>query len=936
LYSLFIGSGTPGFPVRAIPYKFVAKYCILILSGLFLSVASAASEEAAGAALFGRIIRNVEISADLPLNRSHYNPYLQIKPGDLLTRTGIKKAIQFLYETGRFAEVEVEATAEGDGVNVRFNLRHNYYFNNFAVSGDLDLKGRSLWEWISLPTGQRFTAEKMEEARRAVLNYLKGRGFYLAEVTARPDLEERARQVNTLFQVRTGKLATVRSLEVSGVPPQETKMVLEEFGFREGSRYDRSRLNSRLENLRKNFIKRGYLAAAAQVSESFEPENNTVVLKLQVANFGRVRIMVEGFGIDKAQLPRLLPALSGEGINPEILEEGLRNLRDYLENRGYPEADVTINETVDSSGVRVFHYTIVPSHKFTVARISFKGNKALTDQEMLSSVKIQPTTFLQSTAYSAARLDEDVESLKALYQARGYLVAKVIPLVEPLDNGKKLAITYLCEEGPVSRTSSLMLKGNQALTTKELMAKVKLAPGAPYSPALAERDRQTLLASYNDKGYLQAQVTVRTGSPDQASAYPVEFQISEGSQTMVDRVFVLGNERTRDSVINKRIHVNSNEPLSLGKLLQTQQSLYGLGIFDQVRVTPQNGESTAPYQDVVIRLQESRRFTVRYGVGYQEREKLRGTIELSDLNIFGTARRADLRLRGSSIEQQALLSFKQPEFRALPVESYFTLSALQRRDVSFDSKRFSLSYQFSHPFSSHIWGLLRYDFTNVRLSNLQVSESEVGREDTPRNLSTFSVAFVNDSRDNYLDPTKGFFSSTDFGITTKLLGSNDYFSFFSQNSYYRPLRKSLLMAGSLRLGLAHPFGGDVTIPISERYFAGGSSNLRGFETDYAGPLDPATNKPLGGNALVTASLEIRIPFFSFVHLAGFYDTGNVFRTIGDVRLPDFSHSLGLGVRIKTPFGPLRADYGYNLNLPPDLRNSGLSRGHLFITVGPPF
>jgi outer membrane protein insertion porin family len=416
----------------------------------------------------------------------------------------------------------------------------------------------------------------------------------------------------------------------------------------------------------------------------------------------------------------------------------------------------------------------------------------------------------------------------------------------------------------------------------------------------------------------------------------VEFQIQEGIPSVVDRILILGNDRTQRSVIERGIKLRENEPLSFAKMLQTQQALYGLGVFDHVRVTPQNPDSKAPYQNVVVRLQESKRFTIRYGFGYQEREKLRGTLELSQLNIFGSGRRADIRLRGSSIEQQALFSLQQPRFRAIPVDSYFTFSASQKSDVSYDSTRFNVSYQFSHPFGSHSWGMFRYNFKRVTLSDLKVSISEVDREDSPRNLSTFSVAYVSDTRDDYLDPTKGFFTTTDLGFTTRLLGSNSYISFLSQNSYYHRLPKSLLMAAALRIGLAHPYGGDTELPISERYFAGGASSLRGFETDFAGPLDPVTGNPLGGNSLVVGSLEVRVPLFRFIHLAGFYDTGNVFQRISDTALSGFSHTMGIGLRIKTPFGPLRADYGLNLNLTPEQRRQGLDCGHLFITVGPPF
>ena len=137
------------------------------------------------------------------------------------------------------------------------------------------------------------------------------------------------------------------------------------------------------------------------------------------------------------------------------------------------------------------------------------------------------------------------------------------------------------------------------------MGRIKLASGKPYSPSFAERDRQALLAAYNDKGYLQAQVAVRVGQPDAKNSYPVEYEVREGTQSIVDHILVLGNDKTRKSVISKKIKLKENEPLSLSKLLQTQQSLYALGVFDQVRVAPQNPDSSAPYQDVVVRLQEA-------------------------------------------------------------------------------------------------------------------------------------------------------------------------------------------------------------------------------------------------------------------------------------------------------------------------------------------
>jgi outer membrane protein insertion porin family len=932
-----------GIPLCRTTAAFFSISCILMV---LFAAGEALPETGPDSSYFGKTILAIEYASDPPLDRTHYDPHIGVRPGNLLTRTGLKEAIQSLYDSGRFSSVVVESVPDGDGIRLRFNIRHNYYFNKFSMEGDVDLKGRSLWEWVSLPVGKRFTEQSLEESRQKVLSFMKERGYYLAQIRVRTEWEEKYNQVNVVFDVQPGKLAVIRSVDIMSVditdlPHRDYQVLSEKFGFQKGKVFDRSRLEDRMDSLRNHFTNEGYLAAVAEVIESFDPGTNSVALVLKVSYYGKVRVVVDGYKIDKNQLRRLLPVLTGEGVREEILEEGANNLKEYLENRGYYEAEVDVLDEAEE-GIRVLRYRVEPGRKSTVEYVRFRGNRVFTDREMLQSVGIQPSTFLRNTAYSITRLNDDEESLRSLYESRGYLQAEIISIITLNEKGDKLGITYECNEGGLSRTHSIDFKGNAAFTAGELASKIRLAPGEPYSPSLAEQDRMALLSAYNDLGYLQAKVTVRAGAADETNSYPVEFQIEEGFQFIVDQIVVLGDGRTRRSVIDKRIKLKTGDPLSLGKLLQTQQALYRLGIFDQVRVVQQNPESTNPYQNIVIRLQESKQFTMRYGIGYQEHEKLRGTLEFSDLNVLGLARRADLRLRGSSIEQQAVFNLRQAQFLPLPVDSHVSLSASYRQD-NFDIRRLGASYQFSHPLSEHSWGLFRYNFQNVRSLNLDVSDPEYDRADTPRNLSTFSIGYVNDSRDNYLDPMKGFFSSTDFGVTTKLLGDNDYISFFTQNSYYRKLPKSFITAVSFRFGVMQPYNGS-DVPISERFFAGGGSSLRGFETDFAGPLVEKESTsdtgpeytPVGGNALAIVSMELRRPILSFIHLAGFYDTGNVFKTINDIGFAGVSHTVGVGLRIKTPLGPLRIDYGYNTNLPPDLQQKGLTRGHLFITIGPPF
>ena len=917
--------------------RMVLFHCLAVM--LARQGAAAGHSPASESALFGKVIQGIEYKADARVERSHYDPFLPMKPGDVLTRTLVQQAIQKLYEMGEFSYIGVEASPEGDAARVQFRLLFNYYFNEFKISGDVDLGGRSAWEVIPLPVGERFTPEKLEEARQAVLKYMHDRGYFLAEVQAQTRRDERERQVDTVFEVSPGALATIRSVEVRGVPSAEASTILGKLKVEKGKAYNRERVRRRLGNLKQYFLERGFLGATATIaSEEFQAAENAVALEIEVSSFGEIRVTVEGFKIPKPQLRRLIPILSGGGVDEELLQEGTRNLLEHVESLGYPEADVSVIEGRDKNGVRTIQYKIEPGRKVTVADVLFRGNRAFTEEQLLAAIQIQPARFLQKSVYSVQKLDADQEALRSLYQAAGYLDARIIALPEPVKGVEQLKITFEIQEGLLAQTREVKFSGNRHLASGFLQTKIPLKQHGPYSPHLAEQARQALLAAYNDAGFLQPRVTYNVSEPDSRNTYLVEFRTEEGPQSLVDDIIVLGNRHTRASVIQKRIRFKENEPVSLGKMLQTQQGLYNTGLFDRVRVSPQNPESTAPYQDVVVRLEETRQLVFGYGLGYQETEGARGTLELSHLNIFGTGRRADVRIRGSRLEQGLVLNMQQPQILPLAVDSYFTFSARKDREISFDAKRLNLSYQFGHPLNTHSWALLRYNFRRVQVQNLKIEESALEREDLPRNLSTLSLIYVNDTRDNFFNAEKGFFTSTDLGVTTRLLGGqNDFVSLFTQTSYFKRLRGPLLLAASLRFGAAHPFGGDQGLPISERFFAGGGSSLRGFATDRAGPLDPTTNQPTGGNALLIGNLEIKIPLLRFIQLAGFFDSGNVFSNLSDIRFADFSHTLGLGLRVKTPFGPIRIDYGFNLNLPARLRGvEGFGRRQLFVTVGAPF
>ncbi len=953
--------------------------CAFILIVFSLAFSSAAAADAGNKVdLFGRTIRKIEfleIESNRPLDHTLYDRIVGLKEGrDKLTQTGLKSAIQALYDAGIVSDISISGEPDGDEVLLQFRMRPSTYFNRFQISKGVDLGGRSVVEAIGLPVGDRFSFTRVEEARQSVLKFLHDQGLYEGAVTARWVGEDGSPRVDTFFEVQPGPQAIVRSLAVHGVPQNVVPSIREKLGLAEGDKYRRDRFQKRLDALKRNLVGRGFLDVELNLKgdpDSYRASDHSIALDLSIANFGQVRLVIDGFKIPKDEQRRLLPVLAGGGLQPELVDEGAANLREYLEERGYPEADVPPPEEAspDANGVRLVRYSIERGRRVLVSEVQFRGNRAFTAAQLLKVMQMQPSrgweklaysifridSILQKSTYSVSKLDADIESLQSLYTSAGYLHAAVVPVPEFYQNGERVRLIFECSEGARAFAKSVTINDQppaEALTTlgldktavKLAISKMNLKLDKPYSPALTKHDRQILLAAFNDAGFLQPMVIPQETSDDD-SGYGVNFEIHPGDQSRINEVVVVGRDRTRESVIDKRIKLKPDEPISLGKMLETQQSLYSTGVFDLVRVDPQNPDSSAPYQNVIVHVQEARPRTLRYGLGYQEREKVRGILELSDLNILGLGQSVDLRLRGSKIEQAGLLSFKQPQIRFLPIDSYLTFSGSKTQQISFTERRLDLSYQYSRPINDHTWGMLRYSFTNVRVSQVT---PDLLREETPRNLSTVSAFYVNDTRGNYadpnaryLDPQKGFFTSTNLGFTVNHGGGGYYVSMYSQNSYYWRLFGTLLMASSFRAGLLFPIGGDTSlpvgerIPISERFFAGGGSSLRGFATDTAGPLG-VNNEPIGGNTLLIGNQELAVPVMKWIEVAGFYDVGNVFSNLAAIRWTDISHTVGLGLRLKTPFGPVRISYGLNLNLSAQLKALGYKQGHFFLTLGPPF
>ncbi|MGB7846220.1 MAG: POTRA domain-containing protein [Candidatus Acidiferrum sp.] len=956
-------------------------------------------------------------------------PAIAVKKGKPLNRDDIAASIRSLYQTGDYADLRAVVTAEGDGVRLDFVARENLFINRVVIEGlkpppsDASAAGA-----MQLSLGQTYYAADLEDAVARLSDTLRDEGLYQAKVTLERQPHPETHQLDVIVHVDPGPRVHLGYVELLNNTEFGDGDLLKLFRLRPASELTTARLQSAMGRIRKFMEKRGHLSEHVSLRRGeYNAASNTLPLTLEVTAGPTVRVSVQGAKFSKRDLKKLIPVYQETSVDTDLLEEGKRNLRERLEREGFFDATVDYMVTTDAtkggnSDIKTqgetITYKVERGIRYKGLRIEMSGNHYFNTNLLLSRLSVTPSSVFVKPRFSRRLLDADVLSMKNLYAANGFLSATVAGTTPPehKQKGGELLVRFEINEGKQTLVSSLKLEGMSAISEEELRGVLGSLPGQPYSEISVASDRDNVLALYFNQGFPNATFSWSSepdtpsdgedaaandpapgsphdGSTEGAKVHSIEraqpmrliYKIHEGSQVIVRSVLLTGYNHTRPHVIHRVVKLQPNGPLREGDVVESQQKLYNLGIFNRVTIDAQNANGTDPEKAVVVLVEEAKRYTIAYGGGFevqrlasttdptggQVQASPRGILELSKQNLTGRADSLALKLRGSTIQGRALLAYTAPHTLSLPNLSLQATAYVEKtQDINtFTQTRYEGNLQLTDQLSARASFLVRYAFRKVTLSNLNIPTEEVPLWNQPTLVSEFSATWFRDTRDNPADALKGSFNTADFSVAGTAIGSSaSFIRLFLQNSTYRPITRNWSFARSIRLGILQPYASTVSltfpapnqkplpqlIPLPERLFGGGGTSLRGFALNQAGPRDSLTGFPVGGQAVLILNQELRFPLklpFIGTRLGGalFYDGGNVYSRLDRVTLrwspPQpvfkaaypgqspgrfnptqcvyncanelnfFSHTIGFGLRYATPVGPIRIDFGYELNRP---------------------
>ena len=954
-----------------------SRFCLVALWFLLSTLSGAFALHAQGLESFiGKNVAQVRIVIEGATAAAgageEYRTQLLIREAEPYSVAQVHASLVSLFSSGRASNARVEAELDGNGsVVVTFIITPQARVGDIEFTGVTDLDPEDLRARLTdLERGAKYSEANVKRGAEQIYELYRDRGYYQVNVEPQMTLDPTGTEAKITYKVTPGAVATISSVTLEG----QTKIPIETLALgmksKAGVPFSRAQLNEDIRHLLDLHINAGHLDAKIGPPDvTYDDTNNTIAIRLPVTSGPIFAVRLEGYEIKDKKLREIMPFLREGGVDETSLADAARRLRSFLQEEGFFFAEVAAVSAPDPGAERAeIVFKVDSKQRYRITQIRIEGTQNLTYEDVSSELRSKTETFFPIPIFSRytrgitseQSLRRDADLIVSRLRDLGFRRARMASINRAVNpDNDRLAIIFNVEEGPRSHISEITFSGNALTTVEELRGMVKLNPGVPASLTQMKIAGARILQHYFDRGYALSSISTRLIDLG-GERVRVVYEIREGPIVFINwvRINEIGSrQRTHSGRVEKFLHFKAGDLLKNDDLTRTEQDLYAIGAFRRilVRSEPLGAEKETGIikRDVYVDLDEGKSRNITYGGGFQSDEGVRGIFEISDPNIFGRLTTASLRLRASQRDLLGQLSYSDPRPFGFKTPALFAVLLRRERRPAFNSRRATALFQLERRITDRSIMLLRYSYEDVRVTN---PEEVTDRRDAPIRLGRIATSYAFDGRDNPFDATAGRYHSVDVSVALTALGGNEQFvRLFTENQFYRrlPYAKGTVFAGNLRLGVARSFTNrpdlslsDVDralLPITERFFSGGSTTLRGYDFEQAGPRD-ANNRPRGGNALVIVNAELRRSVYRALAMVGFYDGGNVFLTASQIKFRDITHTVGVGLRLKTPLGPFRVDFGYLVKdpltgaaLPPDaLAGLRLPRRQVHFSFGQAF
>ncbi len=659
---------------------------------------------------------------------------------------------------------------------------------------------------------------------------------------------------------------------------------------------------------------------------------------VEKVTFSKLKFLSPGAILSK------IKTVKGKFLDNKTLNEDIRTIEELYQKKGLSQAKITVETKRDEINNKVtVHFIIKEGFQVKIKNILFDGNETFKGKRLLKVIKSRYAWLFNSGFLKADVLDEDIERIKSFYEKEGFIDATVTYDVEELDDSRRL-IKFHIHEGKRYYVEEVTLVGNLIIPNQNILAVMnEIRPKGIFSRDKLSVDISSIRSLYFDKGYIfvnvqdSAVLNATTGKVD------VRLDITEGDVAYINQIKIQGNDRTRDIVIRREVRLFPGDRFDGGKLRRTKERLNNLGYFEDVGYDIEDTD-IPDKKNLVLQVKEAKTGSFSFGAGYSTVDQLVGFAEIEQKNFdfanwpnfTGGGQNLSVRLEAGSSRSNTRLSFTEPWLFDYPISAGFDIYATNHdkdddSGYSYSEKRLGGNLRLGRRFGEYTTGGVNYRRESIDLSDFDDDvAADLKAQEGTSELSVIGFNVATDWRDSSISPTKGLYVSGGVDLASTFLGGDqEFYRLTTKESYNIPFKFDSTLEFRLRAGIMDSYGDSSTTPVFERFYAGGERTIRGYDERAVGPVDATTEDPIGGNSMLVGNIEYTIPVISFLKLATFFDTGNVWSKMSDFGSGDFKSGAGFGLRVKTPIGPVNLDYGIPFNSVPD--NEGKS-GKFYFSV----
>lgn len=596
--------------------------------------------------------------------------------------------------------------------------------------------------------------------------------------------------------------------------------------------------------------------------------------------------------------------------------------RQYLSRSLYGADVVTTITPVEKNRVNVT-FSVSEGEVTKIKSIRVTGTSAFSESKILGLMDMSDggwlTWYTKSDQYARAKLNADLENIKAYYQNRGYLDFRIESTQVTMSPDKQsIAITINVSEGIKYTVTGVRLSGDFLGKEDEFRSLVKVTPSEPYKA----EDVSSTINAFADKfagfGYAFASIQFKPVADREKGQVLAEFVAQPQRRAYVRRINVSGNTRTRDEVIRREFRQFESAWYDGQKIKLSRDRVDRLGFFKQVAVDTSPVSGTSDQVDLTVNVEEKPTGNLLLGAGFSSADKLSLSASIKQENVFGSGNYLGLELNTSKTNRTLVLSTLDPYFtdsgvsRALDIY-YRTSSPLSSQTGDYKIVTPGAKVRFGVPFNEYdtVYFGIGVEQTEIRGTDLPSVYEDYRKDFGDKSISVpLTVAWSRDNRDSLLVPTEGRFQSAT--IEWGAAGDTNYLRTDYQLQQYIPISNRFTLMLNGQIGWGEGLSGK-KFPVTKNYYGGGLGTVRGFEQSTLGTPD-VKGSFNGGNKRINLNAELYVPFPGSgndrtLRAFSYADAGNVWTSDEHVSLQDFRASVGLGLSWISPVGPLKISFG---------------------------